>query len=143
MSNLFLPQNLQNLVEAKQNVTNRLHPFNSSFCDMSFVPLYWLMMRVALKGMKKGGNLRLTMAEVRLESMYPFERTSLQIQSRHKFLDCQVFQVHLISRIIIFISLINAGITVRCYFCFNRPLSRGGHFVSRDLKSFVYARLAS
>ena len=25
----------------------------------------------------------------------------------------------------------------------NRPLSRGGHFVSGDLKSFVYARLAS
>ena len=25
----------------------------------------------------------------------------------------------------------------------NRPLSRGGHFVSRHLKSFVYARLAS
>ena len=25
----------------------------------------------------------------------------------------------------------------------NRPLSHGGHFVSRDLKSFVYARLAS
>ena len=24
----------------------------------------------------------------------------------------------------------------------NRPLSRGGHFVSGDLKSFVYARLA-
>ena len=24
-----------------------------------------------------------------------------------------------------------------------RPLSRGGHFVSRDLKSFIYARLAS
>ena len=31
-------------------------------------------------------------------------------------------------------------ITGRC----NRPLSRGGHFVSRsDLKSFIYARLAS
>ena len=25
----------------------------------------------------------------------------------------------------------------------NRPLSRGGHFVLGDLKSFVYARLAS
>ena len=25
----------------------------------------------------------------------------------------------------------------------SRPLSRGGHFVSGDLKSFVYARLAS
>ena len=24
-----------------------------------------------------------------------------------------------------------------------RPLSRGGHFLSGDLKSFVYARLAS
>lgn len=52
----FLPRNLQNLVEAKQSVTNRLHPFNSGCCGMSFVPLYWLMMRVELKGMKKGGD---------------------------------------------------------------------------------------
>ena len=29
------------------------------------------------------------------------------------------------------------------HFIFNRPLSRGGHFVWRDLKSFVYTRLAS
>ena len=26
---------------------------------------------------------------------------------------------------------------------FHRPLSRGGHFISRDLISFVHARLAS
>ena len=56
MSIPFLPRNLQNLVEAKQSVTNRLHPFNSDCCGMSFVPLYWLMMRVELKGMKKGGD---------------------------------------------------------------------------------------
>ena len=27
--------------------------------------------------------------------------------------------------------------------CLNRPLTRGGHFVSGDLKGFVYARLVS
>ena len=33
--------------------------------------------------------------------------------------------------------------TLRGKFAGNRPLSRGGHFFSGDLKSFVFARLAS
>ena len=59
MSIPFLPRNLQNLVEAKQSVTNRLHAFNSSCCGMSFVLPYWLMMKVELKGMKKGQGPKL------------------------------------------------------------------------------------
>ena len=37
----------------------------------------------------------------------------------------------------------NSGWEIKRFTPFHRPLSRGYHFVSRDLKSFVYTRLAS
>ena len=121
----FLPRNLQNLVEAKQSVTNRLHPFNSSFCGMLFVPLYWLMMRVELKGMKKGGDFITNNGRSEMSRHVPFWKNKFTDPVLAQFLRfSSIFtdfpQEHLISRTVILISWINAGITMRCYLCLNK-----------------------
>ena len=125
MSIPFLPRNLQNLVEAKQSVTNRLHPFNSGCCGMSFVPLYWLMMRVELKGMKKGGDFITNNGRGEMSRHVPFWMDKFTDPVLAQFLRLSsIFtdfpQVHLISRIVILISLINAGISMRCYLCLSK-----------------------
>ena len=127
VSNPFLPQNSQNLVEAKQNVTNRLRTFNSCLWYVIF-PTILVNDEGRTKRDEERGQFKTNNGRSEISRHVPFWKDKFTDPVLTQYLRLssiftdfpQVNLIIKISRIVIFISLINAGIPMRCYLCLNK-----------------------